>query len=220
MSGQDLTFKCDLLADINAYYSDRLREHGATPKGVDWNGEVSQELRFEQLLKIIPLSRPGDPQPSLNDLGCGYGALRAYLQRQGRLLEYRGYDLSADMIAAAQQQATGQGPARFMVAANCVEEADYSVASGLFNVRQSTPIAEWEAFILSVLDDLDRNSRLGFAFNCLTSYSDPDRMTAKLYYGDPCRYFDLCKHRYSRHVALLHDYGLYEFTLLVRKAAA
>lgn len=219
MSRQDSTFSSDLLAGINAYYSERLREHGATAKGVDWNGEASQELRFEQLLKIIPLSRPADPPPSLNDLGCGYGALRAYLQRQGQVLEYRGYDLSADMIAAAQQQAVGQVPARFMVAANCVEEADYSVASGLFNVRQNTPIADWEAFILSVLDDLDRHSRLGFAFNCLTSYSDPDRMKAELYYGDPCHYFNLCKRRYSRHVALLHDYGLYEFTLLVRKAA-
>jgi len=39
-----------------------------------------------------------------------------------------------------------------------------------------------------------------------------------LYYGDPCFYFDLCKRSYSRQVALMHDYGLYEFTLLVRKA--
>jgi hypothetical protein len=48
-------------------------------------------------------------------------------------------------------------------------------------------------------------------------YSDPERMRAHLYYADPCRLFDHCKRRYSRHVALLHDYGLYEFTILVRK---
>jgi hypothetical protein len=29
----------------------------------------------------------------------------------------------------------------------------------------------------------------------------------------------LCKRRFSRNVALLHDYDLYEFTVLVRKAA-
>ena len=29
--------------------------------------------------------------------------------------------------------------------------------------------------------------------------------------------FDLCKRRYSPRVALLHDYPLYEFTVLVRK---
>jgi hypothetical protein len=40
-----------------------------------------------------------------------------------------------------------------------------------------------------------------------------------LYYADPCALFDLCKRRYSKHVALLHDYGLYEFTILVRKTS-
>jgi hypothetical protein len=29
--------------------------------------------------------------------------------------------------------------------------------------------------------------------------------------------FDLCKRRYSKHVALYHDYGLYEFTVVVRR---
>jgi hypothetical protein len=32
--------------------------------------------------------------------------------------------------------------------------------------------------------------------------------------------FDLCKRRHSRNVALLHDYGLYAFTVLVRKDVA
>jgi hypothetical protein len=69
------------------------------------------------------------------------------------------------------------------------------------------------------LDALDRTSRSGFAFNCLTSYSDADKMRDYLYYADPCALFDLCKKRYSRNVAILHDYDLYEFTILVRKAA-
>ena len=42
-------------------------------------------------------------------------------------------------------------------------------------------------------------------------------MRADLYYGDPCFFFDHCKTRYSKQVGLLHDYGLYEFTILVRK---
>ena len=37
-------------------------------------------------------------------------------------------------------------------------------------------------------------------------------------YPEPFVVFDLCKRRWSRHVALLHDYGLYAFTMLVRKA--
>jgi hypothetical protein len=54
----------------------------------------------------------------------------------------------------------------------------------------------------------------------LTSYSDPDRMRPDLYYANPGEIFDQCKQRYSPQVALLHDYGLWEFTVLVRKDLA
>ena len=30
-------------------------------------------------------------------------------------------------------------------------------------------------------------------------------------------FFDFCKRNFSRNVALLHDYGLYDFTIIVRK---
>ncbi len=55
------------------------------------------------------------------------------------------------------------------------------------------------------------------AFNLLTSYSDKDMMRPDLYYGDPLFYFDYCKRNFSQNVALLHDYGLFEFTILVKK---
>ena len=47
---------------------------------------------------------------------------------------------------------------------------------------------------------------------------NPERMRDDLHYGDPCSLFDHCKRAFSKQVALLHDYGLYEFTIRVRKA--
>jgi len=38
-----------------------------------------------------------------------------------------------------------------------------------------------------------------------------------LYYGDPFLFFDYCKRNISRYVSLLHDYPLYEWTIIVRK---
>jgi len=38
-----------------------------------------------------------------------------------------------------------------------------------------------------------------------------------LYYADPGFFFDYCKTHFAKNVALLHDYGLYDFTILVRK---
>ena len=71
--------------------------------------------------------------------------------------------------------------------------------------------------MLGVLDEFNRLSRRGFSSNFLTKYSDADKMRPDLYYADPLFLFDYCKRNFSRNIALLHDYRLYDFTLLIRK---
>lgn len=206
--------KTELLSEVAHYYSAKLAQHGETPQGVDWNGEESQTLRFEQLGKIIR----GSEIHSVNDLGCGYGALFDYFFEKHPMSSYLGVDISEDMVRAARRRYQGQPQARFIASAEPDSVADYGVASGIFNVRLRRDDDEWFEYLQATLDVLDRTSRHGFAFNCLTSYSDEDKKRDYLYYADPCQLFDLCKRRYSKQVALLHDYGLYEFTILVRKA--
>lgn len=205
--------KSDLLAEVAEYYSAKLAAHGATPRGVDWNSEESQILRFEQLTKIVRQPRGF----SLNDLGCGYGALSDYLLSKYQDFTYTGCDVSSDMILAARSCHAPSPNVQFVVAAAPPAMTEYGIASGIFNVRLGRSDAKWLNYIKETLDVLDGTSQRGFAFNCLTSYSDADKMRDYLYYADPCALFDLCKRRYSRHIALLHDYGLYEFTILVRK---
>jgi SAM-dependent methyltransferase len=206
--------KTSLLDEVATYYAGKLAEHGDTPRGVDWNGEESQMVRFAQLCKIIDSKTPNF---SLNDLGCGYGALLDYLRDKHAACTYLGVDVSHEMIKVAEQRHAAADRARFITSAELDEVADYGLASGIFNVRLGRSDAEWFDYLQATLDVLDRTSSLGFAFNCLTAYSDEDKKRDYLYYADPCRLFDLCERRYSRQVALLHDYGLYEFTILVRK---
>lgn len=206
--------KTELLTEVADYYSGKLAQHGETPRGVDWNGEESQALRFQQLCRLIDAQR----QFSLNDLGCGYGALYDFLAGRYSGFSYSGIDVSQNMIQSAEQRHRGMSQARFILASEPDVVADYGIASGIFNVRLNRSDAEWREYLEATLNILERTSRLGFSFNCLTSYSDADKMRGYLYYADPCALFDLCKRRYSRNVALLHDYGLYEFTILVRKS--
>ena len=130
---------------------------------------------------------------------------------------YLGVDVSEGMIRAAEKRYKGLPQARFALSNEFDEAADFGVASGIFNVRMGRSDDQWRIYLEATLDLLDRTSRIGFAFNCLTTYSDRDKMRDYLYYADPCALFDLCKRRYSRNVTLLHDYELYEFTILVRK---
>lgn len=207
--------RSNILTEVADYYSAKLIEHGATPRGVDWNGEESQMLRFEQLTKIIQQPRGF----SINDLGCGYGALFDYLRSKYQGFTYTGYDVSSAMILAARSLHATSSNVQFVEGDEQLGIADYGITSGIFNLRFGCNDTEWWNYFEETLDLLDRTSQHGFAFNCLTSYSDTDKMREDLYYADPCALFDLCKRRYSRHIALLHDYGLYEFTILVRKEA-
>lgn len=201
------------LAPIADYYAAKLASHGTTARGVDWNGENGQSLRLRTLLKVFEHAGPG----SINDLGCGYGALIPVLDSIGASIPYAGYDLSSEMVQEARKLYGGRAQTSFEVSDRPIREADYGVASGIFNIRLGISDERWWEAICSALDSLHATSKLGFAFNCLTSYSDEDRMRSDLYYANPCRLFDHCKRRYSASVALLHDYGLYEFTVIVRQ---
>jgi SAM-dependent methyltransferase len=202
-----------LLREVATYYSGRLAEFGQTAQGVDWNGSDSQRIRFAQLAGLFPINASF----SVIDIGCGYGAFVDHLASRWVDVEYLGVDVSADMIASARERYAGAAGLRFIVGSEPDAPADYCVASGIFNVKQSASSDEWLDYLHATLDLMDSYSRAGFAFNCLTRYSDVERMRPDLYYADPLAIFDRCKRRYSRQVALLHDYGLYEFTILVRK---
>ena len=206
----------DPLAAVRRYYTDTLQTYGASARGVDWNSADSQCLRFEQLSRLFTATGC----LVVNDIGCGYGALYGWLVARGRDCDYLGVDISEAMVAKARELHAGDPRCRFVVGERAEHVADYAVASGLFNVKLSADDGDWRPHVLGCLDALNAESRRGFAFNCLTKYSDPQRMQPHLYYADPGELFDHCKRRYSRNVALLHDYGLYEFTMLVRKDVA
>lgn len=196
-----------------SYYADKLQQYGPTAKGVDWNSETAQKIRFEILQKII------DPVKSFSliDYGCGYGALYDYLTKQNLNFHYFGLDIQPQLIEAAAHLHATQTNCSFKLCNESTEIVDYVLSSGVFTLKFDCSEPEWQEYILSLLHSLNQMSSKGFAFNCLTKYSDQDRMKDYLYYADPCFFFDYCKKHFSKNVALLHDYGLYEFTILVRK---
>ncbi len=199
--------------EVRDYYTEKLKQFGATPRGVDWRDGESQELRFAQLMQICGNARSG----SLIELGCGYGALYLYLRRHGWDFDYSGYDVAEEMVQAARTTFAADARAKAYVGGRPSGVADYCVASGIFNVRFAFSDAEWRRYILETLDDMAKAARKGFAFNALTRFADPERMEPRLYYADPGDLLTHCLSAYGRRVSLLHGYGLYEFTVLVWK---
>lgn len=203
----------ELVGDVARYYADKVRRHGATHRGVDWNSTESQELRFDRLLSLVDRDAS---RFTINDFGCGYGGLATWLSEHGYDAEYVGFDVAPEMITASQELEFDLPSTKFTHELNDLDVADYTVASGVFNVRLHASDDEWLRHVHGTIAQLASLSRHGMSFNMLTSWSDGDRMRDYLYYADPARMFDHCKSVHSRHVSLLHDYGLWEFTIVVR----
>lgn len=204
----------DTLNNLRNFFDERIKAHGAQPKGVDWNSQESQVIRFEQLLKIV--QQPDEPF-SIIDFGCGYGALIDYLNAKGYQYTYTGYDMTPAVIEAASQAYASVAQATFTHDLNAVQPADYIVGSGLFNMKMDTSDDSWTQHMYNTLNQMWYLCNKGMAFNSLTSYSDAEYMRPDLFYPNPMVVFDYCKRNYARNVALLHDYNLYDFTVLVRR---
>lgn len=196
------------------YFEERLTTHGATARGVDWNSETAQEARFAQLCKVINPAQPF----SLLDYGSGYGALADYLLRMNFPMEqYIGYDVIESMVEKGQEVFASQAGWSFTSSFDALQPLDYTIASGIFNLKLDTSFEQWTEYVTDEMHKMDRLSRKGFSVNFLTKYSDAEYMRSHLYYADPCYLFDYCKRNFSRNVALLHDYDVYDFTIIVRK---
>ena len=204
----------DVYAGIERYYSARVAKYGATPPGVDWTCMPTQELRFVQLLKLCDFAEPF----SLNDLGCGYGALLAYLARSHARanVDYLGIDLSAAMIRRARRLWRNHDQATFVVANDSRRIADYSVASGIFNVILDQPVRLWQHFVATTLSRMHATSRRGFAVNFMTRPARGKAARPGLYCISPEPWIRYCEQKLGAKVELITEYGLREFTLLAR----
>ena len=202
-------------SDFEEFYYRRITDFGVTAQGVGWKNREAQQVRFLQLIKIIHRDDPF----SINDLGCGTGDLIPFLDLNDFKFDYQGYDVMEKMVQAARLRFSDRVNVGFTRIAETREmkQSDYTLASGIFNIRFRATNEDWLKYILETITVMNERSLKGFSFNMLTTYSDRDYMKEELYYGDPCLFFDHCKRNFSKNVALLHDYDQYDFTILVRK---
>ena len=203
------------LNKIKQLYEINLKEKGPKPTAVGWNSQESQNLRFEMLASVI---KNRSQLISINDYGCGYGSLLEFLTKKAKIKvgKYYGYDVSKKMISSAKSKLKWfPGKACFICSPHIKTIADYTFVSGTFNVKFKVNNDKWRNFVTKKLDEINQFSRLGFAFNLLTTYVDwKDK---NLFYGNPCFWFDLCKKKYSKKVSLIHEYPLFEWTIYVNR---
>lgn len=117
-----------IVKKVERYYSDKIITYGPTPQGVDWSSPESQFIRFKQLLKVCDDNKN---YFSINDYGCGYGALLDYMHSQNYQFSYFGYDISTLMLDEANKRYGNYSNVVFCHRKSDLPVSDYTVASGI-----------------------------------------------------------------------------------------
>jgi SAM-dependent methyltransferase len=201
---------------IVRHYEQCLARHSATPRGVDWPNGADLAARFGVMLELLAQT---SGRPALLDLGCGPGLLLDYLAATGGVdrVRYRGIDLSSAMIDAARVRwPMHEFECRDIVAAPLPEQSvDIVIMNGVLTERISLSVEAMTAMAKSLVAAAFRIARVGIAFNVMNAHVDWER--ADLFHWRFDALADFLTREVSRHYAFRADYGLYEYTCLVRR---
>lgn len=197
---------------IKAYYSEKFSEFGPSPKGVDWNGIDGQHARFQMLVKHLKI----EGSSTFLDFGCGYGELFTFLSDVDKSLDYLGYDIVETSIETAKR-IHNSSQADFVSVLPQLNDWDFILMSGVFNVKGEVDEVEWGAYAVSTINSLLPRATKGISFNMLTTFNDVHLRKAHLYYVDPVDLLSRLDIKPPCTVILDHSYPMWEYTVTILK---
>ncbi|RWC41760.1 MAG: class I SAM-dependent methyltransferase [Mesorhizobium sp.] len=163
--------------------------------------------------------RERDPVDLL-DFGCGAGHFLGYLRQSDLKVRYRGLDLSARFIDLCRRKYPDEGfdCVDVMEHGAAVPEADYIIMNGVFTERCGVAYETMFEAMTRLLAKVFPRARKGIAFNLMSKHVDWER--DDLFHVPYDRIGHFVVSQLSRHHLIRADYGLYEYTVYVYKAAA
>jgi SAM-dependent methyltransferase len=174
----------------NLRYTSYLKEHGATARGAHWLSVDTQKSRFQELCKLLTKDNCSS-ETTINDFGCGYGALWEYLQELNFQGSYTGYDINHSMIAAANNKYYSRN-VNFVQANTVTNPAMFTLISGTFNLKMHASDRSWWKYTKQLIQTAWNNSEVGMAFNILEESLKVYPMEI-LFYSQKSDVIDFCK---------------------------
>lgn len=193
-------------ATVMHYHRHRIAEfqHG-TVESLGWRGAHSQQVRYQVLAKVGDLNGK-----MILDAGCGYGDLKAFLDRQFSGFDYIGIDQMPEFIAEARKRYEGIERTTFYQTDFSTAElpqVDYVFASGVLGYRCKN-----DGFYTAMIGKLYNSARIALAFNMLDNQYFPQH---DLLVGhDRDEILTLCR-VLSPRVGCFNDYLEDDFTVMM-----
>jgi len=165
--------------DNYRFYSAGVIDHGFTPKGLRWHSKQSQEIRFDQLLSLLPLDAS-----SIADAGCGFGDLCGYVRANGRNhIDYIGLDSLDFMVEEATKRTQEMILCRDILY-DPLPPAEYYICSGALNILTHDAAFKfiercYDASLRGMIFNFLEGNKASKTFNYLPE-SDIEKLGAKL----------------------------------------
>lgn len=115
--------------DNAAFYHASVAQYGLNARGVHWHSTYAQEIRFEQILALLPSNAQ-----SIVDAGCGFGDLYWSMSDQQReSMKYIGLDTLELMVREAQIR-TGKTIYQCDILNDPLPTGEFYLCSGALNI--------------------------------------------------------------------------------------
>ena len=206
----------DILSILPAAIENSVATHGVTPEAVwmDKHGALAKGAR--RCAAMFRAIEPGKPF-SILDIGCGPGFAIAYLEEKygNDFSGYLGIDISPPLLAAARQAfPTYTFEQRDIIAEPLAGQShDHVIINGVITAKFGLAHARMEDFAGQLLAAAWGPARVSLSFNVMSPHVDWTRDDLFHWPLDSAMAF--CVKNLSRHVNILADYGLYEYTVQV-----
>jgi hypothetical protein len=204
------------MSDRRVLYGQSFHLHGDSPHGAYRNAELTQNIRFDALLRHIePFFLKGS---TIHDIGSGLCNLYEFLSVNRGLghMTYSASEIVPEMVDLSRQKFPGITiDNRNFLAEAVTDRYDFIVLSGALNSQGETEASNWKVMSLALIEKMFLQADKAISFNFLTSYrtfSDPS-----LHCFDPREMFDFAMTHLSRFVTIDAAYPLHESTITVFK---
>ena len=200
---------------ISNIYNKRFDNFNNTPKGVFWNSKLSQDLRLNIILDKILQNSKSD-EFSIADIGCGYGRLYEII-RERKLdgkVQYHGFDINQKIISFCKKNIDFEN-IKFSISAFPLNETDYVVMSGTYNLTPTNNISLWEDYIIKNLTSNWKLVQKAMIFNCLIK--EKRKIEKKLYYTELSWIQKICERNFCDPEVIKHNLLKDDITIILKK---
>lgn len=203
--------------ELQIHYENSLAMYGPNSKGMDWPNSDDLIKRFKVLTSII--NEDLSNNFSVLDLGCGVGLMVDFLKESNLIkkINYKGIDISPQMISFAKKRLPQYDFEERDILESKLDANtfDYVIMNGLFTEKLNMSQSEMFSFFEEMIKIVYNSCKNGFSFNVMSSHVDWKR--DDLFHLELDQLVAFLVKNCSRKIKIDMDYGLYEYSVFVRK---